>query len=107
MEAYLANPEDLPFSPESLTAVADRTTTAIARWCGRVAGPVVFVTHQDPLQAAVLALTRRSLATLHTDKPGHAAIIEMRHAAGEWTAVARWEPEQGAGFPPTSSATGD
>jgi broad specificity phosphatase PhoE len=100
LEAYLDHPEALPFSPESLTEVAARTARSIERWCLRVSGPVVFVAHQDPIQAARLALTGRDLTSLPQDKPGHGGIVELRAATGTWSEVAHWEPPQGPAFPP-------
>lgn len=100
LEAYLAHPEDLAFSPESLAAVAERTTATIERWCRTVTGPIVFVAHQDPIQAARLSLTKRPLPSLHHDKPGHAAVIEVRRIGSAWAEIGHWEPEQGPAFPP-------
>lgn len=100
LDAYLAHPEALPFSPESLAAVANRTTATIERWCASATGPIVFVSHQDPIQAARLSLTGRGLASLHVDKPGHAAVVEVRRAADGWTEMGTWEPDQGPAFPP-------
>ena len=100
LEAYLEHPEDLPFSPESLSELAERAARTIVAWCGRVAGAIVFVGHQDPIQAARLALTGRDLASLSLDKPGHGGVVELRSTAGHWSEVRRWEPEQGPAFPP-------
>lgn len=100
LEAYLEHPADLRFSPESLTEVAERTTRTIERWCDSVSGAIVFVAHQDPIQAARLALTGRDLASLPRDKPGHGGVIGVRAEAGAWSEVTYWEPEQGMAFPP-------
>jgi broad specificity phosphatase PhoE len=93
LEAYLAHPSELDFSEESLEALAMRMVGAIRRIDTRNdAGDVVIVGHQDPIQAARLALTGRDLSTLHTDKPTHASVITLTPGT-PWREVAMWEPE--------------
>ena len=109
LEAYLDHPTELPFSPEPLSTVAARVAAAIAAAMVRYPdGEVAFVAHQDPVQAAHLALTGVSLAALHQDKPGHAEIITLSTAnpssSEHWSVTERWAPEQGGAFPPVDGA---
>ncbi len=103
LEAYLEHPAELPFAPESLARLADRVVTAIDRHIEGTAGPVVFVSHQDPVQAARLRLTGRPLEHLHDDKPAHGTVIRLESGSeGGWVETERWDPDQGATFPPTA-----
>jgi len=77
LEAYLDHPTELPFAPESLAALAARVVAVVERVRAGAAGDVVVVSHQDPVQAARLALTGRPLAGLWTDKPLHAAVVTL------------------------------
>ena len=93
LEAYLEHPHDLSFTQESIAAVAVRMRAAVAdrsaqRQC------VVFVSHQDPVQAARLALTGRSLSALPHGKPGHAAVITLTNTRARWSEQGLWEPPQ-------------
>lgn len=99
---YLAHPRDLPFSPESLDELSLRITGSIRRHRLAISGPLVVVSHQDPIQAARLLLTGRPLETLNTDKPQHAGIVELI-ARGEppWVETAMWAPLQPDVPPPT------
>ncbi|HEY7704831.1 MAG TPA: histidine phosphatase family protein [Acidimicrobiia bacterium] len=92
LEAYLTNPLEMPFSPETVPALAERVGGAIRELSGRATGELVVVSHQDPLQAALLFLTGASLADLRVDPPGHAEIITL--APGPiWQLVGRWRPD--------------
>lgn len=99
VSAYWSRPTDLPFSPESLAAVADRMVGVVAEAHKRhPAGHVVFVGHQDPIQAARLSLTTRSLTQLHDDKPRHGSVITLSTSPefdGRWIERSHWWPEQG------------
>jgi probable phosphoglycerate mutase len=109
VEAYLAHPADLPFAPESIAAVAARVS-AVVEDAGRrhPAGTAALVSHQDPVQAARLALTGRPLEDLPHDKPGHACIIELVPADGRWREVEMWCPMQAAvPFPPPAQTDSD
>jgi broad specificity phosphatase PhoE len=90
LEAYLATPDELPFAPESLEALAERVAAAIADHCG-ADGPVAFVSHQDPIQAARLALTGRPLSGLHVAKPDHAAVVSLE-PGDPWRELEHWAP---------------
>jgi broad specificity phosphatase PhoE len=104
LEAYLAHPEDLPFSPESLDAAGQRFTAAAEEAFASIpAGDVVVVSHQDPVQAGRLRLAGEGFNSFHQHKPGHAAVITLalRPAPGSgWHRIAWWEPDQGPAFPP-------
>ncbi len=93
LEAYLARPWDLDFSPETLEELAGR----IAGVAGRLAdlypgGDVVIVGHQDPIQAARLRLTGTDHRRHQQGKPSHAAVISLRPGT-PWEELALWEPE--------------
>ena len=91
LEAYLEHPDQVDFGDETLTQLADRMVGAIRRIEARFdAGDVVVVGHQDPIQAARLALTGRSLSGLHSDKPTHASVITLTPS---WREISFWEPE--------------
>ena len=93
LEAYLDHPARLGFGDETLDMLAARMTRAIKRIEARSdAGDVVVVGHQDPIQAARLALTGRSLSGLHSDKPTHASVITLVPGAS-WRELSFWEPE--------------
>jgi broad specificity phosphatase PhoE len=101
LDAYLSHPEDLPFSSESLTELAHRVASAIRRHRDGSNGPLIFVSHQDPIQAARLTLTGRPLSGLNRDKPMHAESIEFtRTGTKRWVERASWAPEQRPVLPP-------
>ena len=91
-EAYLSHPDDLPFTPESITEVAERIASLIddlGATCP--GGAAVLVSHQDPVQAIRLHLTGRPLGELPTDKPDHGTVLTLR-ADEPWTEIDRWDP---------------
>ncbi len=93
IDQYWADPTRLPFSPESLTSLAERMQREVEEADRRhPTGSVAFVTHQDPLQAARLVLTGRPLGELHVDKPVHGSVITIRPADG--LEIAHWQPGQ-------------
>jgi len=93
LDAYLHDPAGLSFSPESLTDLAARMRSAIEAIAARHdSGDVVVVGHQDPIQAARLALTGRPLVGLGADKPDHATVITLRHRDG-WREISRFTPD--------------
>lgn len=101
LEAYLAHPLDMPFSEESLEELAVRMTTAIEKITSAGSeGELVIVSHQDPIQAARLALTHRTLAGLNHDKPEHAEVFTLQ-AGDPWIELARWAPAAQRAFPPS------
>ena len=94
LAAYLAHPVYLPFSPESLADVAERVSDTIVRHRSQTSGPLIFVSHQDPIQAARLLLTGRPLADLHADKPQHAGVVELDpQQSSPWVECAMWVPD--------------
>ncbi len=103
LTAYLDDPTRLPFSDESLEALANRVAGRVRRHRDDVVGPLVIVSHQDPIQAGRLALTGKPLGDLHRDKPGHGAVITVEDAEGVWLEHGMWAPRQGALFPPIDS----
>lgn len=93
LAAYLADPTRLDFADETLRGLAERMTSAIKSIDGRhPAGDVVIVGHQDPVQAARLALTGRDLKTLHTDKPHHGSVMTLA-PRDSWKELVHWFPE--------------
>lgn len=111
LESYLATPADLPWSPEPLSTVAARFAAAVGAALERHRdGELVFVAHQDPVQAARLALLGRNLDELQEDKPRHAEVITLATpdptVAQPWREVGRWAPDQGAVFPPVDRSAG-
>jgi broad specificity phosphatase PhoE len=95
LAAYLDHPEHLPFSPESLADLARRVQNTMRRHRLATTGPLIFVSHQDPIQAARLSLTGRPLADLNRDKPIHAGVIELEsRPTRPWVECAMWAPDQ-------------
>ncbi len=102
--AYLAHPRELAFTPETLDQLAERAASSVRRHRESADGPLVIVSHQDPIQAARLALTDRPLDRLNRDKPAHAAIITLSGTGTEaWTEVESWAPGTSQPFPPAAS----
>lgn len=99
LEAYLDHPDDLPFAPEPLAALARRVVSAVEEALAGSDGDVVVVSHQDPIQAARLALTGRPLSELWDDKPLHGAVVSIVGGTetGSWAPAE--QPE--VGTPPT------
>ncbi|MYB44426.1 MAG: histidine phosphatase family protein [Acidimicrobiia bacterium] len=90
--AYLNDPLDLDFAPESVTELALRVGRAVDALADRHSGQeVVVVSHQDPIQAARLRLTGQHLGRLHQDKPRHCEVISLSRAAG-WQQDSRVSP---------------
>lgn len=93
IDRYWATPTDLPFSPESIAEVSDRMVAAVLSHAS-ADGDTVFVSHQDPVQAARLALVGRPLTDLHDAKPGHASVITLERGGSGWREETHWEPQQ-------------
>lgn len=99
LTAYLDQPTDLPFSPESIEAVAARMEDAVLSNAG---DRVVVISHQDPIQALRLRLTGRHLDRLHEDKPTHACVIALERSREGWHEVDFWHnPLEAPAFPPS------
>ncbi|NND85263.1 MAG: histidine phosphatase family protein [Acidimicrobiia bacterium] len=77
LEAYLADPTEIPHTPETLAALAERTAAAVEEIRAGSATPAVIVGHQDPIHAAVRHLTGEGLDGFHVDKPTHAEVITL------------------------------
>ena len=106
LAAYLEHPEDLPFSPESLDELARRVGGAVRKRRDGSDGPLVFVSHQDPIQAARLCLTGLPLTALNRNKPMHAEAIELvATEAGPWVERGSWIPDQNRMSPPSPTAS--
>lgn len=100
--AYLEHPWDLAFTPEPLDRLAMRVAGAVEELVAAAPdGCVAFVSHQDPIQAARLALADRTLHGLNADKPRHAEAFGLE-AGTPWREAWRWAPEEQEGFPPGS-----
>jgi broad specificity phosphatase PhoE len=92
LAAYLENPLDLAFAPESVTDLALRVGRAVDALVDRHPGQeIVVVSHQDPIQAARLQLTGQHLGRLHRDKPRHCEVISLMRYAG-WQQASRVAP---------------
>ena len=101
LDAYLAHPWDLPFSPESLEEMTNRMEAAIQNRAGaHPGGNLVVVSHQDPVQAARFRLTGRDFFSFGDDKPDHAEVITLEPGT-PWREASRWRPTTvGVTFPP-------
>ena len=94
LEAYLAHPDALPFSPEPLSELATRVAGAILSWVDGAPGDVAFVSHQDPIHAGRLTLTGADFSPFHRDKPGHCSVSTLEPTGDAWTMIDYWEPAQ-------------
>jgi broad specificity phosphatase PhoE len=103
VDAYHRHPWDLPFSPESVDDMASRVVAVIRRrHLAHPRGELVIVSHQDPVQAARLALTGRPLSSFWDAKPEHAEVITLEPNTS-WRELARWGPTIESGpFPPST-----
>jgi broad specificity phosphatase PhoE len=69
----------------------------VKRHRAKTTGPLIVVSHQDPIQAARLSLTGRPLADLNRDKPKHAGVIELEPRPHlPWVECTMWAPNQHA-----------
>ncbi len=95
LEAFLSTPGDLPFSPESLEEMTRRVTATIRGLDDLYPhGELVVVTHQAPVQAAILGLSGTPLSSFWDGRPGHASVTTLKGGPG-WGVETAWEPEQG------------
>lgn len=108
VEAYLDHPWDLPFSPESLEQMMERMAAAVTRLARtHNGGEPVIVSHQDPIQAALVGLTDRPLESFRDRKPDHAEVITLQTGTG-WHEATRWSPPiSGRPFPPPPGDAGN
>ena len=90
--AYFSHPQNLAFSPESLAEVALRIAGLITDLGDHHPGKTaILVSHQDPIQAARLALTGAGFDGFHTDKPRHCAVFTLS-GGPDWHLEAAWAP---------------
>ncbi len=94
LEAYLADPRHLPFCPESIDEVADRTSDAVREWVAAVQGDIAFVSHEDPIHATHLRLTGANPPVFHEAKPTHCSVTTLQPADSGWTTHLHWAPPQ-------------
>ncbi len=96
LEAYLADPSDLPFAAESLRAAGERVVAAALRaWRRRGgSGHVVVVSHQDPIEAARRLLSGRDLTSFNAHKPAHATVITLAPYGDGWREICLFSPAQ-------------
>ncbi len=101
LEAYLATPEKLDFSPEPLEDLARRVASAVEEFVAShdLGSSLVVVSHQDPIQAGRLALVGRPLTELQRHKPGHCDVITLE-AGRPWRELAHWQPQIPGPAPP-------
>lgn len=93
LEAFLETPTDLPFSPESLTEMADRIA-GVVRHLDETHphGDLVIVTHQAPIRAGILKLTGTELGSFWDDKPVHTSVTTLRSGL-PWQVETVWAPD--------------
>ena len=100
LEAYLATPTELDFSPESTAELAQRVAGIVREAAtAHPGGSVVVVSHQDPIQAGRLALLDQPLTMLQSNKPGHCDVITLEPGT-PWRQVNHWQPEVPGPHPP-------
>jgi broad specificity phosphatase PhoE len=97
LERYLDDASTLRDASESIDAIARRIIHVVLSVAVR---DLVVVGHQDPLQAARLELTRRSLGELLTDPPSHGSVVTLACADdGTWHERSYWQPRLTARVP--------
>jgi broad specificity phosphatase PhoE len=98
LEAYLEHPQELTFADESLAELADRMASVARRLDQEHPhGDVVIVSHQDPIQSAVLKLTGSPLSGLHEGKLGPGAVVSLRPGPA-WRVETEWDPGESPRF---------
>jgi broad specificity phosphatase PhoE len=101
LEAYLASPYELDFSPESIDEVAARMAAAVESLDRSDLDDAVLVSHQDPVQALRVRLTDAPRESFTLGKPGHASVITLERRTDGWEETGYWEPEiETIPFPP-------
>lgn len=97
LEAYLADPSHLPFSPESLMDLGNRIVTSVESWRRRLPdGDLLFVSHQDPIHAATRRLTGDGIGAFHESKPEHGSVTTLERAGTGWKRTGYWAPGRGS-----------
>ena len=93
LDAYLTNPLQMEFSPETVEELATRVGNTVSALAGNHPDQeIVIVCHQDPIQTASLLLTGRPLTLLHQDKPRHCEIISLVPGT-PWKVINRHPPD--------------
>lgn len=94
IDAYLTDATTMPDVQETIEDIAVRVAGAIHRTLAGGHGVLAVVAHQDPIQAARLWMTGRSLTTLLDDPPSHASVTTLTGSQHEgWVETASWVPE--------------
>ncbi len=94
LEAYLEDPHDLPFCPESIAQVALRITSAVTEWVENSVGDIALVSHEDPIHATHLSLIGTHPPVFHADKPTHCSATTLTPTSDGWSTISRWAPQQ-------------
>ena len=92
LEAYLADPLNMDFAPETLPELAVRIATAITEWATAASGDVAVISHQDPIHAAHRFMTGAGFDDYHDDKPEHCSITTLQHDGSGWVTSGYWVP---------------
>ena len=91
IDAYLDDPQTMPDVHETIGEIAQRVVEAILDELSDGVDELVVVAHQDPIQAARLALVGRSLSTLLHDPPTHASVVTLSGTIESgWREAVRW-----------------
>ncbi len=92
LERYLAGTVTDAEQTETLDSVAQRVCEVITEAVGNGATTIGIVSHQDPVQAARLAMTGREMSDLFEDPPTHASVITLTlTGARDWIESDRWD----------------
>jgi len=97
IDRYLAD-ASVAGGRESLEHIADRYVSVAEEAVTLGSSTITIVGHQDPVQAARLKLTGRTLSDLRIDPPSHAEVVTLtRTDTHGWTEVSRWAPSVSTG----------
>lgn len=96
LEALVATPAELPFSPESLAQLAARMTRRVQA-LDRLhqSGEVVVVSHSGPVRAAMLGLVGGPLEDFWVTEPGHGSVTTLTPGL-QWRVEDTWAPGEAA-----------
>ena len=94
LDAYLTDPANLPFSPESLESLGERMAGAVRRLeAAHPHGDVVVVSHSASVRAATLALTGAPLTSYWEVEPPHCSVTTLQPGSS-WKVETTWAPLQ-------------